>query len=95
MWGYKSQLQDLNKTVSTIKNVLLHANSKRELSREAYDYIAEFKDVVYDADDLFDEFFTLVVLKLLNGNKDDQFLKKVRRFFLLRKWVESGFYNVS
>uniref|UniRef100_A0A803LGV7 Uncharacterized protein n=1 Tax=Chenopodium quinoa TaxID=63459 RepID=A0A803LGV7_CHEQI len=81
MWGYKSQLQDLIKTVSTIKNVLLDADSKRKLPYETRGYIEDLKAAIYDADDLFDEFFILAELKLLDGNKDDKFLKKVRRFF--------------
>ncbi|XP_021846888.1 probable disease resistance RPP8-like protein 2 isoform X3 [Spinacia oleracea] len=65
MWGYKSQLESLNNTVFTIKNVLLDADSKRELSYEARGYIQELKAIVYDADDLFDEIFTLAELKQL------------------------------
>ncbi|XP_021713962.1 putative disease resistance protein RGA1 isoform X1 [Chenopodium quinoa] len=95
MWGYKSQLDELNNTVSTIKNVLLDADSKRELSQEARGYIAKLKDVVYDADDLFDEFFTLAELKLLDGNKDHKFLKKVNHFFSGKKKEVSQAYRMS
>ncbi|KAL2941345.1 Disease resistance protein RGA2, partial [Bienertia sinuspersici] len=59
IWGYKSQLEDLQNTVSTIKNVLFDAET-RELTKEAQGYINELKDAVYDADDLFDEFVTLL-----------------------------------
>uniref|UniRef100_A0A803LGW0 Uncharacterized protein n=1 Tax=Chenopodium quinoa TaxID=63459 RepID=A0A803LGW0_CHEQI len=95
MWGYKSQLQDLIKTVSTIKNVLLDADSKRELSHETRGYIEDLKAAVYDADDLFDEFFTLAELKLLDGNKDDKFLKKVRCFFSGKKKEVSQAHRMS
>ncbi|XP_021846911.1 putative disease resistance protein RGA3 [Spinacia oleracea] len=82
MWGYKSQLQDLNKTLSTIKNVLLDAESQRELSHEARAYIEELKAAVYDADDLFDELFTLAELKQLQPlSKRGKLFDKVRCFF--------------
>ncbi|XP_021753260.1 putative disease resistance protein RGA3 [Chenopodium quinoa] len=95
MWGCKSQLEDLNKTVSTIKNVLLDADSKRQLSHETRGYIEELKAVVYDADDLFDEFFTLAELKLLDGKRDDKFLRKVRRFFSGKKKEVSQAHRMS
>ncbi|XP_021753586.1 putative disease resistance protein RGA4 [Chenopodium quinoa] len=94
-WGYKSQLQDLIKTVSTIKNVLLDADSKRKLPYETRGYIEDLKAAIYDADDLFDEFFILAELKLLDGNKDDKFLKKVRRFFSGKKKEVSQAYRMS
>ncbi|XP_021753054.1 putative disease resistance protein RGA4 isoform X2 [Chenopodium quinoa] len=95
MWGYKSQLEDLNKTVSTIKNVLLDADSKRELSHATRGYIEDLKAAVYDADDLFDEFFTLAELKLLDANRDDKFLRKVRRFFFGKKREVSQAHRMS
>ncbi|KAL2920500.1 putative disease resistance protein RGA1, partial [Bienertia sinuspersici] len=82
MWGYKSQLNDLKETVSTIKKVLLDADARRELSDTERDYIGKLKDAVYDADDLFDEFLTLAELKQLRPlNKRGKFFEKVRCFF--------------
>ncbi|XP_074293570.1 putative disease resistance protein RGA1 [Silene latifolia] len=59
IWSYKSHLDDLKNTVESVKNVLLDAEGKEELSHEALSYIEKLKDAVYDADDLFDEFVSL------------------------------------
>ncbi|XP_021753576.1 disease resistance protein RGA2-like [Chenopodium quinoa] len=92
MWGYESELADLNKTVFTIKNVLLDADSKRELSIEARGYIDELKAAVYDADDLFDEFFTLAELKQLRSlTKGGKFFAKVRCFFSYKDQVSRAY----
>ncbi|KAL2941307.1 Disease resistance protein RGA2 [Bienertia sinuspersici] len=82
IWGYKSQLADLQKTVSTIKNVLLDAETK-VLTIEAQGYIDELKDAVYDADDLFDEFVTLLKLKQPDESlsKGGRLYQKVCNFF--------------
>ncbi|XP_056694255.1 disease resistance protein RGA2 isoform X2 [Spinacia oleracea] len=97
MWGYNSHLEDLNKSVLTIKDVLLDAEAKRDLSREQQSYIAELKDVVYDADDLFDEFLTLAELKQIDGNNKGggKFSKKVRRFFSSNKEKMGQAYKMS
>ncbi|KAL2920514.1 putative disease resistance protein RGA4, partial [Bienertia sinuspersici] len=82
MWGYKSQLDDLKETVSTIRKVLLDADARRELSYEERNYIDKLKDAVYDADDLFDEFLTLAELKQLRPlSKRENIYEKVRCFF--------------
>ncbi|KAL2929384.1 putative disease resistance protein RGA4 [Bienertia sinuspersici] len=82
MWGYKSQLNDLKETVTTIQKVLLDADARRELSHEGRDYIDNLKDAVYDADDLFDEFLTLAELKQLRPlSKRGKIYEKVRCFF--------------
>ncbi|KAL2920516.1 Disease resistance protein RGA2 [Bienertia sinuspersici] len=82
MWNYKSQLDELKETVSTIHKVLLDADARRELSNADQDYIDKLKDAVYDADDLFDEFLTLAELKQLRPlNKRGKIYEKVRCFF--------------
>ncbi|KAL2929386.1 putative disease resistance protein RGA4 [Bienertia sinuspersici] len=82
MWGYKSQLNDLKETVTTIQKVLFDADARRELSHEGRDYIDSLKDAVYDADDLFDEFLTLAELKQLRPlSKRGKIYEKVRCFF--------------
>ncbi|XP_074312712.1 disease resistance protein RGA2-like [Silene latifolia] len=80
MFGYESQLDDLKLTVSTIKCVLLDAESKhQELNNEGREYIERLKEAVYNVDDLLDEFNTMVQKnKLMKGGKSS---KKVRRFF--------------
>ncbi|XP_019104218.1 putative disease resistance protein RGA3 [Beta vulgaris subsp. vulgaris] len=82
--NYKSQLEDLEKTVTAIKNVLLDADSILELSNEARGYIEDLKDVVYDADDLFDEFLTRIGLKqirVIGSKRHHEIIEKVRCFF--------------
>ncbi|KAL2921798.1 hypothetical protein RDABS01_013289 [Bienertia sinuspersici] len=65
VFGYKTQLDDLRCSVSTINAVLRDAETKLELSHEAQHWIDELKDVVFEADDLFDEFVTLAEQKKL------------------------------
>ncbi|KAL2924237.1 Disease resistance protein RGA2 [Bienertia sinuspersici] len=82
MWNYKSQLDELKETVSTIHKVLLDADARRELSNADQDYMDKLKDAVYDADDLFDEFLTLAELKQLRPlSKRGKIYEKVRCFF--------------
>lgn len=77
--GYKSQLDDLQRTIFTIRAVLRDAEAKQELSDEAQIWIHELKDAVYGADDLLDEFVTIAKQKQhLEGGEAS---KKVRLFF--------------
>ncbi|XP_021719336.1 putative disease resistance protein RGA1 [Chenopodium quinoa] len=77
--GYKSELDDLQRTISTIRAVLRDAEAKQELSDEAQLWIQELKDAVYDADDLLDEFVTLAEQK--QHLKGGEVSKKARLFF--------------
>ncbi|CAO2838948.1 unnamed protein product [Amaranthus hypochondriacus] len=85
VWGYKSELEKLEKTIITIKAVLVDAEAKRDLSMVQQGYISDLKAAVYDADDLFDEFLTLAKLKEIDGNRGGKFSDKVRRFFSSNK----------
>ncbi|KAH9624579.1 hypothetical protein KSS87_023014 [Heliosperma pusillum] len=80
MMGYKAELDELRRTVTTVRAVLLDAEAKQEdLSHEARFWVEELKDAVYDADDLLDEFVTLAKQKkLMQGSK---FSKEVSVFF--------------
>ncbi|XP_074272929.1 putative disease resistance protein RGA1 [Silene latifolia] len=93
IWGYKSELDDLKNTITTIRKVLIDAESKNQVSHEAQDYIRKLNDVVYDADDLFDEFRTLVELK--QHNKDGKLFEKVRDLFSSKKNTLSVAYSMS
>ncbi|KAK9667066.1 hypothetical protein RND81_14G230000 [Saponaria officinalis] len=94
MWGYKSQLDNLKDTITTIQQVLLDAESKDgKLGHEVEDYIRQLKDAVYDADDLFDEFLTLAELKQLN--KGGKLSEKLRDFFSSRTNSLSVAYSMS
>ncbi|XP_057247920.1 putative disease resistance protein RGA3 [Beta vulgaris subsp. vulgaris] len=75
-FGYESQLADLQHTVSTVKAVLLDAETKLELSNAAQLWIEELKDAIYNADDLFDKFVTLTEHKQREVMED---VKKIRK----------------
>ncbi|XP_074284847.1 disease resistance protein RGA2-like [Silene latifolia] len=93
LWGYKSELEDLKDTITTVRKVLLDAESKNQLSHEAQHYIQKLQDAVYDADDLFDEFRTLAELK--QHNKDAKLSEKVRNLFSPKKNTISMAYSMS
>ncbi|XP_017629902.2 putative disease resistance protein RGA4 [Gossypium arboreum] len=78
-WNVKDDLDDLKSTVSTIKAVLLDAEQRSVTSHLVKDWLEKLKDVLYDADDLLDDFSTEALGKdLLGGNK---LTKEVRLFF--------------
>ncbi|PPR80250.1 hypothetical protein GOBAR_AA40466 [Gossypium barbadense] len=78
-WNVKDDLDDLKSTVSTIKAVLLDAEQRSVTSHLVKDWLEKLKDVLYDADDLLDDFSTEALRKdLLGGNK---LTKEVRLFF--------------
>uniref|UniRef100_A0A803LMJ4 Uncharacterized protein n=1 Tax=Chenopodium quinoa TaxID=63459 RepID=A0A803LMJ4_CHEQI len=80
IFGYKSQLDDLRRTVSAVNAVLLDAEAKQELSHEAQHRLEELKEAVFEADDLLDEFVTLAEQKQLLET-GGTFSKKVRYLF--------------
>uniref|UniRef100_A0A803LRH3 Uncharacterized protein n=1 Tax=Chenopodium quinoa TaxID=63459 RepID=A0A803LRH3_CHEQI len=63
--GYKSELDHLCDTVSAVKAMIHNAGALPEVPHEAQLLIQELKDVIYDADDLVDEFVTLSEQKQL------------------------------
>ncbi|PPD67749.1 hypothetical protein GOBAR_DD35371 [Gossypium barbadense] len=78
-WNVKDDLDDLKSIVSTIKAVLLDAEERSVTSQLVKDWLEKLKDVLYDADDLLDDFSTEALRKdLLGGNK---LTKEVRLFF--------------
>ncbi|TYJ12515.1 hypothetical protein E1A91_A11G356900v1 [Gossypium mustelinum] len=69
-WNVKDDLLDLKSTVSTIKAVLLDAEERSVTSHLVKDWLEKLRDVLYDADDLLDDFSTEALRKdLLGGNK--------------------------
>ncbi|KAK9690931.1 hypothetical protein RND81_09G164100 [Saponaria officinalis] len=92
-FSYKSDLKRLKETVKTVENVLLDAQNKVELTKTESDYLQKLKDAVYDADDLFDKFFTLVD----NSESHHHQLplaEKVRNFFSSRNPLKVS-YSMS
>ncbi|CAN6696976.1 unnamed protein product [Malus baccata var. baccata] len=78
LYGVKDELKKLEKTVTKIKNVLLDAEEKKA-NHEVTEWLKSLEDVVYDADDLLDEFYTEARWRqMVIGNKIS---KQVRLFF--------------
>ncbi|CAO2839040.1 unnamed protein product [Amaranthus hypochondriacus] len=82
IYGYESQLRDLEHTVRTIKAVFRDAEAKQELSEAEKLLIEDLKDAVFEADDLLDEFVTLAEKK--QHLKSDGSLSKKTRLFISR-----------
>ncbi|XP_021753573.1 putative disease resistance protein RGA3 [Chenopodium quinoa] len=96
LWGYKSQLEKLKATMSTIRAVLLDAEKQErqqlELSHTLQDKLGRLKEAVYKADDLFDEVATLAQCKKLMSGSSVR--KEVRLFFSRFNQLRSAF-NMS
>ena len=57
--GVRTELEKLQKTLTTINAVLLDAEEQQqEKNHEVENWVRMFKDVIYDADDLLDDFAT-------------------------------------
>ncbi|KAL2895684.1 putative disease resistance protein RGA1 [Bienertia sinuspersici] len=71
--GYKSQLDELKVTMSTINSVLLNVEKQEMLQLPItipQITLERLKEAVYQADDLFDEVATVIQhKKLIDGNK--------------------------
>ncbi|XP_074319607.1 disease resistance protein RGA2-like [Silene latifolia] len=85
LFGYESELENLRRTVCTVRAVLKDAEAKQDgltsLSSQAQLYIDELKDAVYDADDLLDEFITVIDQKKELIAQKGAILGEVRLFF--------------
>ena len=77
---YKAKLDQLRTTVERIQAVLEDAEAKRELCQQERVYIEELKEAVYEADDLFDEFVTLVEHKKLTKRIKDRLFSLFTKF---------------
>ncbi|CAO2820762.1 unnamed protein product [Amaranthus hypochondriacus] len=78
-WGFKSDLDKLKLNVDIIKAFLVDAE-KRQTDNEAVRlWLIKLTQVVYAADDLFDEFITVATRKQLNGR--NKFSNEVHTFF--------------
>ncbi|KAM3686088.1 hypothetical protein ACJW31_11G170900 [Castanea mollissima] len=70
LWGVKDELEKLENTVSTINAVLLDAEEKQAQSHAIKDWVAKLKDVLFEADDLLDDFSTEVLRReVMTKNK--------------------------
>ncbi|XP_074288940.1 putative disease resistance protein RGA1 isoform X1 [Silene latifolia] len=97
MRDWESDLGKLNKSVSFIKDMLLDVEAKPELSRVEQRWVDELNEVLYEADDLFDEVITIAKQKELNapGAKfSKKVLDKVSHFFSSKNRILVS-YNTS
>nr|XP_048330352.1 putative disease resistance protein RGA4 isoform X2 [Ziziphus jujuba var. spinosa] len=79
IWGATKELSGLEETVSTIKDVLLDAEEKKNHNHQVSSWLKKLEDIVYEADDLMDDVSTEALRrKLMSGSNMG---KKVRTFF--------------
>ncbi|XP_075641637.1 putative disease resistance protein RGA1 [Castanea sativa] len=79
LWGVKGELDKLRNTVLSIKAVILDAEEKQAQDAAISDWLRKLTDVLYEADDLLDDFSTEVLQReVMTGNKK---AKEVRIFF--------------
>ncbi|KAM4072976.1 hypothetical protein ACB094_11G180900 [Castanea mollissima] len=79
LWGVNDDLRTIESTVSRIKAVLQDAAERQSHNHQVKDWLEKLNDAVYDADDLFSEFYTEATRRsMVSGNK---VVKEVRTFF--------------
>ncbi|XP_052479796.1 putative disease resistance protein RGA3 isoform X2 [Gossypium raimondii] len=83
-WNLKDDLDDLKSTVSTVKALLLDAEERSVTSRPVKEWFKSLKDVLYDADDLLNDFSTEAL------RKDNKLTKEVRLFFSCSNQFDYG-----
>ncbi|KAJ9158813.1 hypothetical protein P3X46_024359 [Hevea brasiliensis] len=88
-WGVKDELQKLKGTVSRIRAVLLDAEKKSALNEQVKDWLGKLQEIVYDADDLIDDFATEALQRrVMTGNR---MTKEVSLFFSSSNRLVYGF----
>ncbi|XVF30497.1 hypothetical protein REPUB_Repub16aG0063200 [Reevesia pubescens] len=78
-WGVQSDLEKLQETLNTIKDVLLDAEEKQAHNHQLRGWLQKLKYACYDAEDLLDEFEIEALRKQVL--KQRSIGKKVRNFF--------------
>ncbi|XP_074313041.1 putative disease resistance protein RGA1 [Silene latifolia] len=93
---WESDLENLNNSVTFIKNMLLDADRKPELSHGEQSWVSGLNEILYDADDLFDEVITIAKQKEFNAGAkfSKKVLDKVSRFFSSKNRILVS-YNTS
>ncbi|CAL1386416.1 unnamed protein product [Linum trigynum] len=89
LWSLKSDFLKLKSTVSSIKAVLLDAEEQSGLNHQVRDWLAELKQMLYDADDLLDDFSTEALLKQ-RRNDGNRCVNEVCLFFTRSNQLVSG-----
>ncbi|KAK9290666.1 hypothetical protein L1049_008839 [Liquidambar formosana] len=75
----KKELKKLERTLSTIRSVLLDAEAQQAKNHTVRDWLEKLRDVVYDVDDLLDEFSTEALRRKVEIH--GSMLKGVGNFF--------------
>ncbi|XP_074321759.1 putative disease resistance protein RGA3 [Silene latifolia] len=78
-WGFKNRLEQLKNTINTINDMLVDAEERQVESHTIRGWLDRLKTVVYDADDLFDEFATMASQREVMGGHNIR--KEVLSFF--------------
>ncbi|KAJ9159472.1 hypothetical protein P3X46_024979 [Hevea brasiliensis] len=78
-WGVNDEIDKLQDTGSRIQAVLLDAEEKQAWNNQVKDWLGKLKEVVFDADDLLDDFSTEVLRRQVMGG--NRMTKEVRIFF--------------
>uniref|UniRef100_A0A5B6ZWB3 Putative disease resistance protein RGA1 n=1 Tax=Davidia involucrata TaxID=16924 RepID=A0A5B6ZWB3_DAVIN len=78
-WGVTKELRKLEKTISTVRNVLLDAQEQQVSNLAVREWLQWLKDIVYDADNLVDEFATEALRRQVEIH--GSILREVRYFF--------------
>ncbi|CAI0419112.1 unnamed protein product [Linum tenue] len=69
LWGLRSEISKLERTVSSIKAVLLDAEEQSSHNHQVQHWLGQLKEVLYDVDDLLDDLATEAVRKQqMDGN---------------------------
>lgn len=80
-WGFKGELERLEETLSNILAVLLNAEEQQRKDRKLVACLGLLKDIIYDTDDLLDEFQCCPLQRQVVSR--GSFDQKVRQFFSL------------
>ena len=89
LWGVNDELEKLKNTVTSIQAVLLDAEEKQALNNAIKNWLGRLKDVIFEADDLLDDFSTEALRReAMTQNKK---AKKVRIFFSKSNQLAYGY----
>uniref|UniRef100_A0A2N9ELK6 Disease resistance protein RGA3 n=1 Tax=Fagus sylvatica TaxID=28930 RepID=A0A2N9ELK6_FAGSY len=80
VWGVEIDLERLEKTLSTVKAVLLDAEEQQFHNQELTVWLGNLREVFYDAQDVLDE-FECEALRRQDVETRGSTTRKVRRFF--------------
>ncbi|CAI0472993.1 unnamed protein product [Linum tenue] len=88
LWGLSSEVLKLKSTVTSIRAVLLDAEEQSGLNNQIQVWLQELKQVLYDADDLLDDFNTEALLRQQHDKVDIN--EKVHLFFSASNHLLNG-----